>query len=133
MNDRYAAAQEPVIVVGAGPAGCPSRGFKYRYCDPAELYDAVTELAASRPDDEDALEQTLAAFMTRHLGPGMAVDAALIGDGSSAASPETSACERRTTRARYVACSTSPAASVRLAGASSTACRSGGSRNCYRR
>ena len=46
--------------------------------DPAELYDAVTELAITHPADEDALEETLAAFMTRHLGPGMTVDAALI-------------------------------------------------------
>ncbi len=46
--------------------------------DPAALSDAVTELAATRPRDEDALEQTLAAFMTRHLGPGMTPDAALI-------------------------------------------------------
>ena len=46
--------------------------------DPAALYDAVTELAATRPDNEDALEETLAAFMTRYLGPGMTVDAALI-------------------------------------------------------
>jgi len=46
--------------------------------DPAELYDAVTELAVTRPGDEDALEQTLAAFTTRYLGPGMTADAALI-------------------------------------------------------
>ena len=46
--------------------------------DPAGLYDAVTELAATRPDNEEALEETLAAFMTRYLGPGMTVDAALI-------------------------------------------------------
>ncbi len=46
--------------------------------DPAELYDAVTELAITHPADEEALEETLAAFMTRHLGPGMTVDAALI-------------------------------------------------------
>jgi len=48
--------------------------------DPAELYEAVTELAVSRPGDENALEQMLAAFMTRHLGPGMTPDAALIRD-----------------------------------------------------
>jgi ubiquinone biosynthesis protein len=48
--------------------------------DPAELYEAVTELAAAVPRDEELLEQTLAAFMTRHLGPGMAADAAMIGD-----------------------------------------------------
>ena len=48
--------------------------------DPAELYEAVTELAVSRPGDEDALEQTLAAFMTRHLGRGMTPDAALVRD-----------------------------------------------------
>ncbi len=47
--------------------------------DPAGLYDAVTELAATRPAaDQDALEQTIAVFMTRYLGPGMTVDAALI-------------------------------------------------------
>ena len=46
--------------------------------DPAELYDAVTELAVTHPADEEALEETLAAFMTRYLGPGMTVDAALI-------------------------------------------------------
>ena len=46
--------------------------------DPAELYNAVTELAITRPADEEALEETLAAFMTRYLGPGMTVDAALI-------------------------------------------------------
>ena len=48
--------------------------------DPAGLYDAVTELAVTRPGDEDALEQALAAFMTSHLGPGMTPDAALIRD-----------------------------------------------------
>jgi len=48
--------------------------------DPAELYDAVTELAATAAHDEEQLEQTLAAFMTGHLGPGMTPDAALIRD-----------------------------------------------------
>src|SRR6516165_7503412 len=47
--------------------------------DPAELYEAVTELAATVTHDEQ-LEQTLAAFMTQHLGPGMTPDAALIRD-----------------------------------------------------
>ena len=47
--------------------------------DPAELYEAVTELAATVTHD-DQLEQTLAAFMTQHLGPGMSPDAALIRD-----------------------------------------------------
>ena len=47
--------------------------------DPAELYEAVTELAATVTHDEQ-LEQTLAAFMTQHLGPGMIPDAALIRD-----------------------------------------------------
>jgi ubiquinone biosynthesis protein len=48
--------------------------------DPTGLYDAVTELAVTRPGNEDALEQTLAAFMTGHLGPGMTPDAALMRD-----------------------------------------------------
>jgi len=48
--------------------------------DPAGLYDAVTELAVTRASDDEALEQTLAAFMTGHLGPGMTPDAALIRD-----------------------------------------------------
>ncbi len=48
--------------------------------DPAELYDAVTELTVTRVTDEEALEQALAAFMTAHLGPGMAPDAGLIRD-----------------------------------------------------
>lgn len=48
--------------------------------DPAELYEAVTELAASPVHDEELLEQTLAAFMTQHLGPGMTADAAMIRD-----------------------------------------------------
>jgi ubiquinone biosynthesis protein len=48
--------------------------------DPAELYDAVTELAATHPAADEALEEALAAFTARHLGPGMAVDAALIRD-----------------------------------------------------
>lgn len=47
--------------------------------DPAELYEAVTDLAATVTHDEQ-LEQTLAAFMTQHLGPGMTPDAALIRD-----------------------------------------------------
>src|SRR6516162_1483020 len=47
--------------------------------DPAELYEAVTELAATVTHDEQ-LEQTLAAFMTQHLGPGRSPDAALIRD-----------------------------------------------------
>jgi ubiquinone biosynthesis protein len=48
--------------------------------DPAELSDAVTELAVTRPADDEALEEILTAFTTRHLGPGMTVDAALIRD-----------------------------------------------------
>jgi ubiquinone biosynthesis protein len=48
--------------------------------DPAGLYDAVTELAVTRPGNEDALEQILAAFMASHLGPGMTPDAALMRD-----------------------------------------------------
>ena len=48
--------------------------------DPAGLYNAVTELAVTRPGDDDALEQALAAFMTSHLGPGMTPDAAMIRD-----------------------------------------------------
>ena len=48
--------------------------------DPAELHDAVTELAVSTSHDGEQLEQTLAAFMTAHLGPGMTPDAALIRD-----------------------------------------------------
>ena len=48
--------------------------------DPAGLYNAVTELAVTRPGNEDALEQILAAFMTSHLGPGMTPDAALMRD-----------------------------------------------------
>ena len=48
--------------------------------DPAELYEAVADLAISRPADEEAVEQTLAAFMTAHLGAGMTPDAALIRD-----------------------------------------------------
>ena len=48
--------------------------------DPAGLYDAVTELAVTRPGDDEALEQALAAFMTSHLGPGMTPDAALLRD-----------------------------------------------------
>lgn len=46
--------------------------------DPAELYEAVSELAAFPVRDDELLEQTLAAFMTQHLGPGMVADAAMI-------------------------------------------------------
>ncbi len=46
--------------------------------DPAELYEAVTELAVTPVQDEEQLEQTLAAFMTQHLGHGMNADPALI-------------------------------------------------------
>jgi len=48
--------------------------------DSAELYEAVTELAATPAHDHEQLEQTLTAFMTAHLGPGMTPDAALIRD-----------------------------------------------------
>ncbi len=48
--------------------------------DPAELYEAVAELTAFTVRDEELLEQTLAAFMTQHLGPGMVADAAMIRD-----------------------------------------------------
>jgi ubiquinone biosynthesis protein len=48
--------------------------------DPAELYEAVTELAATPAYDHEQLEQTLTAFMTGHLGPGMTPDATLIRD-----------------------------------------------------
>lgn len=48
--------------------------------DPAELYEAVIELAATPAHDREQLEQTLTAFMTAHLGPGMTPDAALIRD-----------------------------------------------------
>jgi ubiquinone biosynthesis protein len=48
--------------------------------DPAELYEAVAELAVTHPSDEEGLEQTLAAFMTQHLRPGMTPDAAFIRD-----------------------------------------------------
>jgi ubiquinone biosynthesis protein len=48
--------------------------------DPAELYEAVTELAIAPVRDEEFLEQTLAAFMTEHLRPGMVADAAMIRD-----------------------------------------------------
>ena len=48
--------------------------------DPAELHDAITELAAPAPHNDEQLEQTLAAFMTQHLGPGITPDAALIRD-----------------------------------------------------
>ena len=48
--------------------------------DPVELYEAVTELAATPAHDHEQLEQTLTAFMTQHLGPGMTPDAALICD-----------------------------------------------------
>ena len=46
--------------------------------DPTELYEAVNELAVIDARDDEALEETLAAFMTQHLGPGMAVDAATL-------------------------------------------------------
>ena len=48
--------------------------------DPAELYEAVTEMTVTSGHDEEELEQTLAAFMAAHLGPGMTPDAALIRD-----------------------------------------------------
>jgi ubiquinone biosynthesis protein len=48
--------------------------------DPAELYEAVTELAAAPAHDHEQLEQTLTAFMSAHLGPGMTPDAALVRD-----------------------------------------------------
>src|SRR5262249_4824673 len=48
--------------------------------DPAELYEAVTELAAAPVRDGEVLEQTLTAFLTQHLGPGMTADAAMIRD-----------------------------------------------------
>ena len=48
--------------------------------DAAELYQAVTELAATPAHQDEHLEQTLTAFMTQHLGPGMTPDAALIRD-----------------------------------------------------
>lgn len=48
--------------------------------DPAELYEAITELAVTTSHDDEQLEQTLAAFMTQHLGPGMTADVALIRD-----------------------------------------------------
>ena len=48
--------------------------------DPAELYEAVSELVAAPVHDEELLEQTLAAFMTQHLGPGMVPDVAMIRD-----------------------------------------------------
>jgi ubiquinone biosynthesis protein len=46
--------------------------------DPAELYEAVTGQAAPGTHDDEQLEQTLAAFLTAHLGPGMTPDAALV-------------------------------------------------------
>jgi ubiquinone biosynthesis protein len=48
--------------------------------DPTELYDAVTELAVGRAQDEESLEQTLATFMTRHLGAGASPDVAFLRD-----------------------------------------------------
>jgi ubiquinone biosynthesis protein len=45
--------------------------------DPGELYEAVAELASNVIDDQE-LEGTLAAFMTHHLGPGMAADPSAI-------------------------------------------------------
>jgi ubiquinone biosynthesis protein len=46
--------------------------------DPSELYEAVRELAVNDVSDDEELEQTLAAFMTQHLGPGMVADPALV-------------------------------------------------------
>jgi len=48
--------------------------------DPTELYEAVTELAIRNGTPEAGLEQALAAFLTRDLGPGMTPDAGLIRD-----------------------------------------------------
>ena len=48
--------------------------------DPAELYEAVTELAATPARNDEQLEQTLAVFMAGRLGAGMTPDAALIRD-----------------------------------------------------
>lgn len=48
--------------------------------EPAELYEAVIDLASSSGHDEDQLERTLAAFMARHLGPGSSPDAGLVRD-----------------------------------------------------
>jgi ubiquinone biosynthesis protein len=48
--------------------------------DPTELRESVSELATASGPDEEQLEQTLAAFMAAHLGPGMTPDAALIRD-----------------------------------------------------
>src|SRR5215469_6860795 len=48
--------------------------------DPTELYEAVTELAVTTGPGPEQLEQMLGAFMTGHLGPGMAPDAGLIRD-----------------------------------------------------
>lgn len=42
--------------------------------DPIELYESVSELALKRISDEEALEESLSAFMAQHLGKGMAVD-----------------------------------------------------------
>lgn len=42
--------------------------------DAAELSEAVSELAVADIGNEEALEETLGAFMTQHLGKGMAVD-----------------------------------------------------------
>ena len=46
--------------------------------DANEFYEAVSELAVRGVRDEEALEDTLAAFMAQHLGPGMASDPALV-------------------------------------------------------
>src|SRR5215831_6946262 len=48
--------------------------------DPTELCEAVTELAVTTGPGPEQLEQMLGAFMTGHLGPGMAPDAGLIRD-----------------------------------------------------
>src|SRR5499425_2715444 len=48
--------------------------------DPTELSEAVTELAVTTGPGPEQLEQMLGAFMTGHLGPGMAPDAGLIRD-----------------------------------------------------
>src|SRR5215510_1600927 len=48
--------------------------------DPTELCEAVIELAVTTGPGPEQLEQMLGAFMTGHLGPGMAPDAGLIRD-----------------------------------------------------
>lgn len=47
--------------------------------DPAELYEAVSDLAATDLRHADELEGTLAAFMSRHLLQGLASDPAVVG------------------------------------------------------